>query len=206
MNQSKPRILIIFYSMYGHIFQMANAVSKGIEEGGGQVILKQVAEIMSEEYWDDNMRKARETMKDIPVADPRRDLKGIDGLIIGTPTRFGNMTSQMRNFWDQTGEDWMKGTIIGKPAAVFTSSATQHGGQETTIVSTMLTLLHHGCVLVGFPYSFKEQMTLEEITGGSPYGVSTIAGPQGERMPSVNELKMAKDLGKYLSMIAKKLI
>lgn len=206
MNQSKPRILIIFYSMYGHIFQMANAVTKGIEEGGGQVILKQVAEIMPEEHWDDNMRKAKETMKDIPVADPRRDLKGIDGLIIGTPTRFGNMTSQMRNFWDQTGEDWMKGTIIGKPAAVFTSSATQHGGQETTIVSTMLTLLHHGCVLVGFPYSFKEQMTLEEITGGSPYGVSTITGPQGERMPSANELKMAKDLGKYLTMIAKKLV
>lgn len=206
MNQSKPRILIIFYSMYGHIFQMANAVTKGIEEGGGQVILKQVAEIMPEEHWDDNMRKAKETMKDIPVADPRKDLKGIDGLIIGTPTRFGNMTSQMRNFWDQTGEDWMKGTIIGKPAAVFTSSATQHGGQETTIVSTMLTLLHHGCVLVGFPYSFKEQMTLEEITGGSPYGVSTIAGPQGERMPSANELKMAKDLGKYLTMIAKKLV
>jgi NAD(P)H dehydrogenase (quinone) len=206
MNQSKPRILIIFYSMYGHIFQMANAVTKGIEEGGGQVILKQVAEIMPEEHWDDNVRKAKETMKDIPVADPRRDLKGIDGLIIGTPTRFGNMTSQMRNFWDQTGEDWMKGTIIGKPAAVFTSSATQHGGQETTIVSTMLTLLHHGCVLVGFPYSFKEQMTLEEITGGSPYGVSTIAGPQGERMPSANELKMAKDLGKYLTMIAKKLV
>jgi len=111
----------------------------------------------------------------------------------------------MRNFWDQTGDEWMKGTLIGKPAAVFTSTATQHGGQETTIISTMLTLLHHGCILVGFPYSFKEQMTLEEITGSSPYGVSTIAGTQGERMPSGNELKMARDFGKHLTTFAKKL-
>ncbi len=157
------------------------------------------------QYWDENVKKAKELMKGIPVADSQKDLQGIDGLIVGTPTRFGNMTSQMRNFWDQTGEDWMQGTLIGKPAAVITSTATQHGGQETTIISTMLTLLHHGCVVVGFPYSFKEQMTLEEITGGSPYGVSTIAGTQGERMPSTNELKMAKDLGKRLTRIAKKL-
>jgi len=144
-------------------------------------------------------------MKDIPIADPHVDLKGIDGLIVGTPTRFGNMCSQMRNFWDQTAGDWMKGSLIGKPAAVFTSTATQHGGQETTIISTMLTLLHHGCILVGLPYSFKEQMTLQEITGGSPYGASTIAGPMGERMPSANELKMAKDLGKHLTSVAKRL-
>lgn len=205
MNQSKPRIMILFYSMYGHIFQMANAVAEGVREGGGEVILRQVAELLPEEYWDENVKKAKEMMKDIPVADPRGDLKGIDGLIVGTPTRFGNMTSQMRNFWDQTGDEWMKGTLIGKPAAVFTSTATQHGGQETTIISTMLTLLHHGCILVGFPYSFKEQMTLEEITGSSPYGVSTIAGTQGERMPSGNELKMARDFGKYLTTFAKKL-
>ncbi len=115
------------------------------------------------------------------------------------------MSSQMRNFWDQTGEDWTEGTLIGKPASVFTSTGTQHGGQETTIISTMITLLHHGCILVGFPYSFTEQMTLEEISGGSPYGVSTIAGAQGERMPSANELKMAKDLGKHLIGIARKL-
>ena len=205
MNQSKPRIMILFYSMYGHIFQMANAVAEGVREGEGEVILRQVAELLPEEYWDENVKKAKEMMKDIPVADPRGDLKGIDGLIVGTPTRFGNMTSQMRNFWDQTGDEWMKGTLIGKPAAVFTSSATQHGGQETTIISTMLTLLHHGCILVGFPYSFKEQMTLEEITGSSPYGVSTIAGTQGEKMPSGNELKMARDFGKHLTTFAKKL-
>ena len=205
MNESKPRILIFFYSMYGHIFQMANAVGEGVSEAGGEVILKQVAELVPEEYWNENVRKAKKLMKDIPVADPRKDLKGIDGLIVGTPTRFGNMSSQMRNFWDQTGEDWTEGTLIGKPASVFTSTGTQHGGQETTIISTMITLLHHGCILVGFPYSFTEQMTLEEISGGSPYGVSTIAGAQGERMSSANELKMAKDLGKHLIGIARKL-
>ena len=205
MGQSKPKILILFYSMYGHTFRMANAVAESVREAGGEAILKQVAELMPEERWSGNIRKAKESMKDIPVADPNVDLKGIDGIIIGTPTRFGNMCSQMRNFWDQTSEDWMKGTLIGKPAAVFTSTATQHGGQETTIISTMITLLHHGCILVGLPYSFTEQMTLEEITGGSPYGPSTIAGTMGERMPSANELKMAKDLGKHLTKIAKKL-
>ena len=205
MKEKKPKILVVFYSMYGHTFRMANAVVEGVREAGGEPILKQVAELVPEEFWNDAVRKTKELMKDIPVADPRRDLEGIDGIIVGTPTRFGNMCSQMRNFWDRTGRDWMEGTLIGKPAAVFTSSATQHGGQETTITTTMITLLHHGCVLVGLPYSFKEQMTLEEITGGSPYGASTIAGTMGERMPSANELKMAKDLGGHLTTIAKKL-
>jgi len=184
---------------------MANAVVEGVREADGEPILKQVAELIPEEFWNEDVKKAKESMKDIPVADSRKDLKGIDGIIVGTPTRFGNMCAQMRNFWDQTGGDWMNGTLIGKPAAVFTSTGTQHGGQETTIISTHLTLLHHGCVVVGFPYSFKEQMTIEEITGGSPYGASTIAGPMGERMPSANELKMAKGLGKHLTTIAKKL-
>jgi len=186
---------------------MAKAVVEGVHEAGGESILKQAAELVPEEFWSEDMRKAKELMKYIPVADPRKDLEAIDGLIIGTPTRFGNMCAQMRNFWDQTGGAWMRGSLIGKPAAVFTSSNTQHGGQETTIISTMITLLHHGCVLVGLPYSFKEQMTMEEITGGSPYGASTIAGngPPYERMPSANELQMAKDLGKHLTTIAKRL-
>ena len=205
MGRSKPKVLILFYSMYGHIFRMANAVVEGVREGGGEAVLKQVAELIPEERWNENIGKAKELMKDVPVADPHADLKEVDGIIIGTPTRFGNMCSQMRNFWDQTSGDWMRGTLIGKPAAVFTSTATQHGGQETTIISTMITLLHHGCILVGLPYSFAEQMTLEEITGGSPYGASTIAGAMGERMPSANELKMARDLGKHLTKIAKKL-
>lgn len=161
---------------------------------------------MPEEFWEYNVKKAKELMKDIPVANPREDLQGIDGIILGIPTRFGNMCAQMRNFWDQTGGDWMKGTLIGKPASIFTSTATQHGGQETTIITSLITLLHHGCVFVGLPYSFNEQMTLEEITGGSPYGASTIAGTKGERMPSANELIMAKDLGKHLTTIAKKLV
>lgn len=206
MSQHRPKILILFYSMYGHIFRMANAVAEGVRAAHGEAILKQVAELIPAEKWNEDIRKAKELMKEIPVADPHADLKGIDGIIVGTPTRFGNMCSQMRNFWDQTSDDWMKGSLIGKPAAVFTSTATQHGGQETTIISTMITLLHHGCILVGLPYSFKEQMTLEEITGGSPYGASTIAGPMGERMPSTNELKMAKDLAKHVTTIVKKLL
>ena len=205
MSSFKLKILVLFYSMYGHIFRMANEVAEGVREAGGEPVLKQVAELVPEEFWNDYMKETKELMKNIPIADPRKDLKGIDGVIIGTPTRFGNMCSQMRNFWDQTGGDW--GTLIGKPAAVFTSSNTQHGGQETTIISTHFTLLHHGCVIVGLPYSFTEQMTMDEITGGSPYGASTVAGngPPYKRMPSINELKMAKGFGKHLTTIAKKL-
>lgn len=205
MKENKPRILVLFYSMYGHTFRMANAVVEGVREAGGEPVLRQVAELVPEEFLSEDAKSAKESMKDISVADPRKDLKGVDGVVVGTPTRFGNMCAQMRNFWDQTGGDWANGTLIGKPAAVFTSSNTQHGGQETTIISTHITLLHHGCVVVGLPYSFTEQMTMEEITGGSPYGASTIAGTMGERMPSANELKMAKGLGKHLTTIAKKL-
>ena len=203
--KEKPRILVLFYSMYGHTFKMAKAVVEGVQEAGGEPILKQVAELIPEESWSEDLKKTKELMKEIPVANPRKDLKGIDGVIVGTPTRFGNMCAQMRNFWDQTGGAWVNNTLVGKPAAVFTGSNTQHGGQETTIISTHLTLLHHGCVIVGLPYSFKEQMTIEEISGGSPYGASTIAGPGGVRMPSTNELKMAKGLGRHLTTIAKKL-
>lgn len=203
MNQNNPKILVLFYSMYGHTFLMAKAVAEGVREAGGESILKQVAELMPEEYWSEDVRKVKASMRNVSIADPRKDLKGIDGVIVGTPTRFGNMCSQMRNFWDQTGGDW--GTLIGKPAAAFTSTNTQHGGQETTLISTHLTLLHHGCVIVGLPYSFTEQTTIDEITGGSPYGASTIAGPMGERMPSSNELTLAKGLGKHLTTIARKL-
>jgi len=205
MKANRPKILVLFYSMYGHNFRMANAVVEGVQEAGGEPVLKQVAELIPEEYWSEAVKETKELMKDVPVADPRNDLKGIDGIIVGTPTRFGNMCAQMRNFWDQTGGEWANNTLVGKPAAVFTGSNTQHGGQETTIVSTHLTLLHHGCVIVGLPYTFKEQTTIEEITGGSPYGASTIAGPMGERMPSANELKMAKGLGRHLTTIAKRL-
>ena len=208
MKEDKPRILVLFYSMYGHTFRMAQAVVEGVREAGGEPILKRVAELVPEDFWDKDIKEAKELIKDVPIADPRKDLEEIDGIIVGTPTRFGNMCAQMRNFWDQTGGVWMKGSLIGKPASVFTSSNNQHGGQETTIISTHFTLLHHGFVLVGLPYSFTEQMTMEEITGGSPYGASTVAGsgPPYERMPTANELKLAKGLGKHLTTIAKKLL
>jgi len=205
MSQSEPKILVLFYSMYGHVFKMSEAVVEGIRRAGGAPIVRQVADLIPEDKWNEQMKATKEMMKDVPIADTHRDLRGIDGLILGVPTRFGNMPAQMRNFWDQTSREWMEGVLIGKPAAVFSSTATQHGGQETTIISTMLTLFHHGCILVGFPYSFVEQMTLEEISGGSPYGVSTIAGGQGERVPSDNELKMARDFGEHLTKIARKL-
>jgi NAD(P)H dehydrogenase (quinone) len=207
MSQHKLQVLVVFYSMYGHIFRMAKAVVEGVREAGGEPILKQVAELVPEKFWSEGVKKAKEEMKDIPVADPSKDLEEIDGVIVGTPTRFGNMCTQMRNFWDQTGGAWVKGSLIGKPAAVFTSSNSQHGGQKTTIISTHLTLLHHGLVIVGLPYSFKEQMTMEEISGGSPYGASTVAGsgPPYTRMPSANELRLAKGLGEHLTTIAGKL-
>ncbi|MEJ2241912.1 MAG: NAD(P)H:quinone oxidoreductase [Candidatus Bathyarchaeota archaeon] len=205
MKVDAPKILVLFYSMYGHTFKMAQAIVEGIKQAGGEPILKQVAELIPEEEWSEDMKKTKGLMEDVPLADPRSDFEGIDGIIVGTPTRFGNMCAQMRNFWDQSGGAWAKNILVSKPAAVFTGSNTQHGGQETTIIATHLTLLHHGCVIVGLPYSFKDQKTVEEISGGSPYGASTIAGPEGVRMPSANELNLAKDLGRHLTTIAKKL-
>ncbi len=201
----KPRILVLIYSTYGHIYKMSQSVIDGIIAGGGEAVLMQVQELIPEQFLDDYAKQLKLQMKDIPFADPRKDLAGYDGYIIGTPTRFGNMASQMKNFWDQTAGDWMKGTLIGKPAAFFTSTATQHGGQETTLITSMIPLLHHGCVIVGLPYSNQEQMTISEMSGGSPYGASTIAGGDGSRQPSENELVLAKALGKHLAEIAGKL-
>ncbi|UCD95876.1 MAG: NAD(P)H:quinone oxidoreductase [Candidatus Bathyarchaeota archaeon] len=203
----QPTILIVFYSMYGHIYRMAKAVAEGVQEAGGEPVLRQVAELVPDEAWSEEVVTTKEMMKEIPIANPRQDLEKIDGVIVGTPTRFGNMCAQMRNFWDQTGGAWAKGLLVTKPAAAFTSSNNQHGGQETTIISTHLTFLHHGCVIIGLPYSFKEQMVMNEITGGSPYGPSTVAGsgPPYQRMPTENDLKLARSLGKHLTEIARKL-
>lgn len=202
----KPKILIVYYSMYSHILTMAKELASAIESAGGEVILKRVAELVPDQFLDEYAKQIQQTQKDIPVADPRTDLQNIDGIIIGTPTRFGNMAAQMKNFLDQTGGDWFKGTLIGKPAGVFTSTATQHGGQETTIISSMIPLLHHGCVLVGLPYSAQEQMTISEMSGGSPYGATTITGGQGERQPSENEIKLIQAYGKHFTQIAVKLL
>lgn len=199
-------IAIIQYSMYGHILKMAEAVAAGVREVAGcEATIKRVPETLPDEVL--GMMGALEAQKEmahIPVATVD-DLAEADAVIFGTPTRFGNMCGQMRQFLDATGGLWMKGTLIGKPASVFCSSATQHGGQESTILSFHTTLLHQGMIVIGLPYSFAGQMDLAEVTGCSPYGASTIAGGQGERMPSENELAGARFQGAHVARIALKL-
>jgi NAD(P)H dehydrogenase (quinone) len=200
------KITIIQYSMYGHILKMAEAAAEGVREVPGcDAVIKRVPETLSDEVLGMmGALEAQKSMAHLPVATVN-DLAEADGLLFGTPTRFGNMCGQMRQFLDATGGLWMKGALVGKPAGVFCSSATQHGGQESTILSFHTTLLHHGMVVVGLPYAFAGQMDISEITGGSPYGASTIAGGQGERLPSDNELAGARFQGAHLARIALKL-
>lgn len=201
------KIQIIFYSMYGHIYQMAEAVAEGARQvEGAEVSLFQVAELIPDETLERiGAKAARSSFAHIPVADPAI-MADADAIIFGTPTRFGNMTAQMRNFLDQTGQMWFKGTLIGKVASVFASTATQHGGQETTITSFHSTLLHHGMIIVGVPYSCPGLMNMSEITGGSPYGASTLAGGDGKRQPSENELEIARFQGRHVAGITAKLV
>ena len=200
------KIVIVQYSMYGHILKMAEAVAEGVREVAGcEVSIKRVAETLSDEVLGMmGALEAQKKMAHIPLATVD-DLAEADAVIFGTPTRFGNMCGQMRQFLDATGGLWMKGALIGKPASVFCSSATQHGGQESTLLSFHTTLLHHGMIVVGLPYSFTGQMGVTEITGCSPYGASTITGGQGERMPSENELAGARFQGAHVARIALKL-
>ena len=201
------KVKVVFYSMYGHIYRMAEAVAEGAREvaGGAEVELLQVPELIPDSALEKSgAKKAREAFTHIPIAKPS-DLANADAVIFGTPTRFGNMCAQMRNFLDQTGGLWARGALIGKVGSVFTSSGTQHGGQETTITSFHTTLLHHGMIIVGLPYSENRQSTVAEISGGSPYGASTIAAPDGSRMPSENELAMARFQGRHVATIAQKL-
>lgn len=199
------KVKVVFYSMYGHIYKMAEAVAEGAREvEGAEVELLQVPELVPEAVLEKSgAKQAREAFAHITTAKPD-DLADADAIIFGIPTRFGNMCSQMRNFLDQTGGLWAQNTFVGKVGSVFSSSNTQHGGQETTIISTHFTLLHLGMVIVGLPYTESRQTTMDEITGGSPYGASTIAG-DGSRMPSENELAMARFQGKHVAAIAKKL-
>jgi NAD(P)H:quinone oxidoreductase type IV len=201
------KVKIVFYSMYGHIYQMAEAVAEGAREvKGAEVELLQVPELIPDSALEKSgAKKARQTFAHIPVAKPA-DLADADAIIFGTPTRFGNMCAQMRNFLDQTGGLWARNALVGKVGSAFTSSATQHGGQETTLISSYITLLHHGMVIAGLPYSEARQTTMDEISGGSPYGASTIAGSDGSRQPSENELAMARSQGRYVATIAKKLV
>jgi NAD(P)H dehydrogenase (quinone) len=197
-----PRILVLYYSSYGHIESMADAVAEGARRvPGAEVAVKRVPELVPEEIAGKSGFKLDQKAPVATVA----ELADYDAIIFGTPTRFGNMASQMRNFLDQTGGLWMKGALVGKVGSVFVSTATQHGGQETTIASFHTTLLHQGMVIVGLPYTFQGQTRLDEITGGSPYGATTIAGGDGSRKPSANELDGARFRGEHVARIAAKL-
>jgi len=198
------KVQVIFYSMYGHVYRMAEAVAAGAGEvAGAEVQLLQVPELMPEAVLEKSGAKAaRKAFASVPVASVER-LPEADALIFGTPTRYGMMCAQMRNFLDQTGALWMKGALVGKVASVFASTATQHGGQETTITSFYPTLLHLGMVIVGVPYSETRLLNMEEISGGTPYGATTLAGPDGSRLPSENELAIARFQGGYVAGIAK---
>ncbi|WP_416896763.1 MAG: NAD(P)H:quinone oxidoreductase [Minwuia sp.] len=196
------KVLVLYYSSYGHIETMANAVAEGAASAGGvEVTVKRVPELVPEERAKDAGIKLDQ---EAPVADPS-ELADYDAIIFGTPTRFGMMSAQMRNFLDQTGGLWAQGKLVGKVGGAFTSSATQHGGQESTLLSFHTTLLHQGMVVVGLPYAFQGQMGIDEIKGGSPYGATTIAGGDGSRQPSEVELEGARFQGRHTAEIAKKL-
>jgi NAD(P)H dehydrogenase (quinone) len=201
------KVLIVYYSMYGHIHRMAEAVAEGVREvPGAEAILRRVPETLSEDVLKKmGALEAQKAMARVPLCTVD-ELAQADAVIFGSPTRFGNMCGQMRQFLDATGGLWVKGALVGKVGSVFTSSGTQHGGQESTILSFHITLLHQGMVIVGLPYSFAGQTRIDEITGGSPYGASTIVGGKGERMPSENELAGARYQGRHVAAIASKLI
>ena len=199
-------VLIVYYSMYGHIRRMAEAVKEGASSvNGAAVSICRVPETLPEEVLIKmGALEAQKAQANVPVCKVE-DLASADAIIFGTPTRFGNMCGQMRQFLDATGGLWAKSALVGKVGSVFTSSATQHGGQESTILSFHITLLHQGMIIVGLPYSFAGQMRIDEMTGSSPYGASTIAGSDGKRMPSENELDAARFQGKHVAEIAAKL-
>jgi NAD(P)H dehydrogenase (quinone) len=200
------KVLIVYYSMYGHINRMAEAIAEGAKTvKGAEVVLRRVPETLPIEVLVKmGAVEAQKKFQNVPVATVD-ELESADAVIFGTPTRFGNMCGQMRQFLDATGGLWAKGALVGKVGSVFTSSGTQHGGQESTLLSFHITLLHHGFVVVGLPYSFQGQMRNDEITGGSPYGATTIAGTQGERTPTENELQAARFQGAHVAKIASKL-
>jgi NAD(P)H dehydrogenase (quinone) len=195
------KVLVLYYSSYGHVEAMAHAVADGARGAGATVDVKRVPELVPEDVARGSHFKLDQAA---PIAAPD-DLAAYDAIIVGTGTRFGRMSAQMANFWDQTGGLWMKGALVGKLGAAFTATASQHGGQETTLFSIITTLLHQGMLITGLPYAFQGQLTLDEVTGGTPYGASTLTGADGSRMPSANELDGARFLGKHVAEIAGKL-
>ena len=200
------KVLIVYYSTYGHVHKMAEAIAQGVGQvDGAEAVLRRVPETLPPAVIEKmGAADAQKSLGHIPECTVE-ELAGADAVIFGTPTRFGNMCGQMRQFLDATGQLWAEGALVGKVGSVFTSSATQHGGQESTILSFHISLLHHGFAVVGLPYTFQGQMRVDEITGGSPYGASTIAGGSGERMPSENELAAARFQGRHVAGIAAKL-
>lgn len=201
------RVRIIFYSLYGHVFRLAEAIAAGAREvPGAQVELFQVAETLPQDVLAKmGAVEAKKAFAHIPIADPRV-LPEADALLFGTGTRYGSATAQMQAFFDNTGGHWNSGALVGKVGGVFTSSASQHGGQETTLISMQTFLFHQGMVVVGVPYAAQELLNMNEITGGTPYGSTTITGAQGERMPSANELAIARFQGRHTAQVAAKLI
>jgi len=195
------KVLVLYYSAYGHIEQMAEAVAEGARSAGATVDIKRVPDLVPEEVAKASNYKLDQAAPIAKVA----DLADYDAIIVGTGTRFGRMSSQMANFLDQAGGLWASGKLNGKVGAAFTSTATQHGGQEMTLFSIIANLLHFGCVVVGLPYSFQGQMRLDEVTGGAPYGATTIAGGDGSRQPTENELDGARFQGKHAAEVANKL-
>ncbi len=195
------KVLVLYYSTYGHIEAMAEAVAEGARSGGAQVDIKRVPETVPEDIAKSAYYKLDQAA---PIA-TTDDLKNYDAIIVGAPTRFGRMPSQMANFWEQAGGLWASGALEGKVGGAFTSSATQHGGNETTLFNLITNLLHFGMVIVGLPYSHAGQMTIDEVVGGSPYGATTIAGGKGERLPSEIELEGARHQGRTIAATAAKL-
>ncbi len=195
------KVLVLYYSAWGHMEQMAYAAADGAREAGAKVDVKRVPELVP-----DDVAKSMHYKLDqkAPIAKPE-ELADYDAIIFGTGTRYGNMTAQMKNFIDQTGALWMKGALVGKVGSVMTGSGTQHGGQESTILTFHPVLLHHGMVIVGLPYSYQGQMGVDQLRGGSPYGASYVTGPDGSRQPSAQELEAAKFQGNHVARIAAKL-
>ncbi len=200
------KVLVVFYSMYGHVYRMAEAVAEGVKEvPGAEAVLRRVPETLPQEVLQKmGGVEPQKAFAHVPVCTVA-ELGEADAVLFGTPTRYGNMCGQMRQFLDATGKLWAKGALVGKVGSVFASASNQHGGQESTILSFHANLLHQGMIIVGLPYAFEGQMRMDEITGGSPYGAFTIAGSKGDRMPSENELAAARFQGKHAASIAAKL-
>jgi len=201
----KINVLVVFYSMTGNVAKLAKAVAEGAKSvKDTEVRIRQVEELIPKDKWTDIMKKVKEELKDIPIA-TMDDLEWADGIAFGTPTRYGNMTAQMKEFIDRTGNLWLKGALIDKVAGVFVSTSTQHGGQESTILTAMVPLFHLGMIVVGIPYSEQRLFSMYAVGGGSPYGASSVSGPMADRMPTEDDLEIAKTLGRRIAEIARKI-